>query len=136
MVPHVTCVTLYPQDFFLSIIRILMLSCYFQEKQRSFTSGDFWVLPRWQDTHFSFSWSSKMAAMSNSRPWGHPGAMLKCQNPYPREGTLSQFPVGSLPPPPPPPPPPTWGFTLIGALSQLLHMSTAFQKKGLVGAPL
>ena len=31
-----------------------MLSCYFQEKQRSFTSGDFWVLPRWQVTHFQF----------------------------------------------------------------------------------
>ena len=53
----------------------LMLSCYFQEKQRSFTSGDFWVLPRWQVTHFklseaSFSRSSKMAAMSNSPPRG------------------------------------------------------------------
>ena len=54
MVPHVTCVTLCPQDLFLGIIRILMLSCYFQEKQRSFTSGDFWVLPRWQVTHFQF----------------------------------------------------------------------------------
>ena len=32
----------------------LMLSCYFQEKQRSFTSGDFWVLTRWQVTHFQF----------------------------------------------------------------------------------
>ena len=34
-----------------------MLSYYFQEKQRSFTSGDFWVLPRlprWQVTHFQF----------------------------------------------------------------------------------
>ena len=41
-----------------------------------------------------------------------PGATLKCQNPYPGEGTLSQFPVGS---PPPPPPPPPWGLTLIGA---------------------
>ena len=54
MVPHVTCVTLCPQDLFLGIIRILMLSCYFQEKQRSFTSGDVWVLPRWQVTHFQF----------------------------------------------------------------------------------
>ena len=54
MLPHVTCVTLYPQDLFLGIIRILVLSCYFQEKQRSFTSGDFWVLPRWQVTHFQF----------------------------------------------------------------------------------
>ena len=53
----------------------------------------------------SFSRSSKMAAMSNSRPW----ATLKCQNPYPGGGTLSQFPVGS-------PPPPPWGLTLIGAL--------------------
>ena len=52
----------------------------------------------------SFSRSSKMAAMSNSRPW----ATLKCQNPYPGGGTLSQFPVGS-------PPPPPWGLTLIGA---------------------
>ena len=31
-----------------------MLSCYFQEKQKSFTSGDFWVLPRWQVNHFLF----------------------------------------------------------------------------------
>ena len=38
-----------------------------------------------------------------------PGATLKCQNPYPGEGTLSQVPVGS-------PPPPPWGLTLIGAL--------------------
>ena len=32
----------------------LMLSCYFQGKQRSFTSGDFWVLQGWQVTHFQF----------------------------------------------------------------------------------
>ena len=38
----------------------------------------------------SFSRSSKMAAMSNSRPW----ATFKCQNPYPGGGTVSQFPVG------------------------------------------
>ena len=38
---------------FLTILS-LMLSCYFQEKQRSFTSGDFWILPRWQVTHFQF----------------------------------------------------------------------------------
>ena len=38
-----------------------------------------------------------------------PGATLKCQNPYPGEGTLSQFPVGS-------PPLPPWRLTLIGAL--------------------
>ena len=50
----------------------------------------------------SFSRSSMMAAMSNSRPW----ATLKCQNPYPGEGTLSQFPVGS------PPPPPTLGLNI------------------------
>ena len=31
-----------------------MLSSYFEEKQRSFTSGDFWVLPRGQVTHFQF----------------------------------------------------------------------------------
>ena len=36
-----------------------------------------------------------------------PGATLKCQNPYPGEGTLSQFPVGS-----PPPPPPTLGLNI------------------------
>ena len=54
----------------------------------------------------SFSRCSKMAAMSNSRPWGN----AKCQNPYLGEGTLSQFPVGA-----PPPPPPPWGLTLIGA---------------------
>ena len=58
----------------------------------------------------SFSRSSKMAAMSNSRPW----ATLKCQNPYPGGGTLSQFPVGS-------PPPPPWGLTLIGALASISH---------------
>ena len=39
----------------------------------------------------SFSRSSKMAAMSNFRLW----ATLKCQNPYPGGGTLSQFPAGS-----------------------------------------
>ena len=49
----------------------------------------------------SFSRSSKMAAMSNSRPW----ATLKCQNPYPGGGTLSQFSVGS-------PPPPTLGLNI------------------------
>ena len=38
----------------------------------------------------SFSRCSKMAAMSNSRPW----ATLKCQNPYPGGGPLGQFPVG------------------------------------------
>ena len=32
----------------------LVLSCYFQEKQRSFTSADFWVLPRCYVTHFQF----------------------------------------------------------------------------------
>ena len=36
----------------------------------------------------------------------NPGAMLKCQNPYPGEGMLSQFPVGS------PPPPPTLGLNI------------------------
>ena len=40
-----------------------------------------------------------------------PGPTLKCQNPYPGEGTLSQFPVGS---------PPPWGLTLIGALLNLI----------------
>ena len=35
-----------------------------------------------------------------------------CQNPYPGEATLSQFPVGSSPPPP-------WGLTLIGALPRV-----------------
>ena len=53
----------------------------------------------------SFSRSSKMAAMSNSRPW----AKLKCQNPYPGESTLSQFPVSS---PLPHPPPPTLGLNI------------------------
>ena len=48
----------------------------------------------------SFSWSSKMAAMSNS----HPG-----------EGTLSQFPVGS----PPPPPPPTLGLNIDRYITEL-----------------
>ena len=31
-----------------------MLSWYFEEKQRSFTSGDLWVSPRWQVTNFQF----------------------------------------------------------------------------------
>ena len=35
-------------------------------------------------------------------------ATLKRQNPYPGEGTLGQFPVGS-------PLPPPWGLTLVGA---------------------
>ena len=102
MVPHVTCVTLYPQDLFWGIIRILGLSCYFHEKQRSFTSGDFWVLPRWQVTHFQFllvfqdGGHVKFPTLGqhlNVKIW----ATLKCQNPYPGEGMLSQFPLGSLP---------------------------------------
>ena len=54
---------------FLTILS-LMLSCYFQEKQRSFTFGDFWYYPDGRSLISSFSRSSKMAAMSNSRPWG------------------------------------------------------------------
>ena len=61
----------------------------------------------------SFSRSSKMAAMSNSRPW----ATLKCQNPYPGGGTLSQFPVGS-----PPPPPPTLGLNIDRCIMPILGL--------------
>ena len=39
------------------------------------------------------------------------GAMPTCQNPYPGEGSLSQFPVGS-PTFPPPPPPSTLGLNI------------------------
>ena len=53
-----------------------------------------------------FSPCSKMAGMSNSRPWGN--AFCTCQNPYPEEGPLSQFVVGTRTPP--------WGLTLISAL--------------------
>ena len=60
----------------------------------------------------SFSRSSKMAAMSNSRPW----ATFKCQNPYPGGGTLSQFPVGS------PPPPPTLGLNIDRCISALIEL--------------
>ena len=51
-----------------------------------------------------------------------PGATLKikCQNPYPGEGTLSQFPMGS-------PPPLPWGLTLIGALAPLVQNYHGFE---------
>ena len=73
----------------------LMLSWYFEEKQRSFTSGDFWVLPTKMAGH-SFPVS---LGLPRWRPCQipDPGATLKCQNPYPGEGTLSQFPVGKSP---------------------------------------
>ena len=38
MVPHVTCVTLYPQDMFLGIIRILTLA---DLADLSITNGDY-----------------------------------------------------------------------------------------------
>ena len=52
-----------------------------------------------------------------------PGATLKCQNPYPGEGTLAQFPVGS--PPPPPPPPPTLELNIDRCIS-FEHFMTSF----------
>ena len=101
MVPHVTCVTLCPQqDLFLGIIRILVLFCYFQEKQRSFTSGDFWVLLRWQVTHFQF--------LSVFQDGGHVkfptlGQRLKINVKIPTQGKARSvnFPWVPLPPPPP-----------------------------------
>ena len=44
-----------------------------------------------------------------------PGPTLKCQNPYPGEGTLSQFPVGS------PPPPPTLGLNSDRCINTLVY---------------
>ena len=83
------------------------LACpHFILPEKSIASGDFWVLPRWWMTISRFSRSSKMAAMSNSRPWSSRAATM-CQNPYPGESSVNQFPAGSHPP---------WGLTLIGAL--------------------
>ena len=65
-----------------------MLSCYFQEKQRSFTSGDFWVLPRWQVTHFQF--------LSVFQDGGH------VKFPTLGKARLVNFPWVARPPPPPP----------------------------------
>ena len=73
---------------FLTILS-LMLSCYFQEKQRSFTSGDFWVLPRWQVTHFQF--------LSDFQDGDH------VKFPTLGKARSVNFPwVARLPPPPPP----------------------------------
>ena len=82
---------------FLTILS-LMLSYYFQEKQRSFTSGDFWVLPRWQVTHFQF--------LSVFQDGGH------VKFPTLGKARSVNFPWVARPPSPPP-----WGLTLIGALS-------------------
>ena len=70
---------------FLTILS-LMLSCYFQEKQRSFTFGDFWVLPGWQVTHFQFlsvfqdgghvKFPTLGKARSVNFPWGAPPPTL------------------------------------------------------------
>ena len=90
---------------FLGIIRILVLSCYFQEKQRSFTSGDLWVLPRWQVTHFQF--------LSVFQDGGHVkfptlGQRLKINVKIPTQGKARSvhFPWVARHPPP-------WGLTLI-----------------------
>ena len=72
---------------FLTILS-LMLSCYFQEKQRSFTSGDFWVLPRWQVTHFQF--------LSVFQDGGH------VKFPTLGKARSVNFPWVARPPPPPP----------------------------------
>ena len=77
---------------FLTILS-LMLSCYFQEKQRSFTSGDFWVLPRWQVTHFQF--------LSVFQDGGHVKFLTL------GKARSVNFPWVDRPPP--------WGLTLIGA---------------------
>ena len=116
MVPHVTCVTLYPQDLFSGSIRILMLSCYFQEKRRSFTSGDFWVLPRWQVTHFQF--------LSVFQDGGHVkfptlGQRLNVKIPTQGKARSVNFSWVARPPPSPP-----WGLTLIGALISLIRGGT------------
>ena len=90
---------------FLTILS-LMLSCYFQEKQRSFTSSDFWVLPRWQVTHFQF--------LSVFQDGGHVkfptlGQRLNVKIPTQGKACSVNFPWVARPPPP-------WGLTLIGAL--------------------
>ena len=76
----------------------LMLSCYFQEKQRSFTSGDFWVLPRWQVTHFQF--------LSVFQDGGHvkfptPPQRLHVKIPTQGKAFSVNFPWIARPPPPP-----------------------------------
>ena len=71
---------------FLTILS-LMLSCYFQEKQRSFTSGDSWVLPRLQVTHFQF--------LSVFQDGGH------VKFPTLGKARSVNFPWVACPPPPP-----------------------------------
>ena len=63
-----------------------MLCWGLEEKQRSFASGDFWVLAKWQVNHFQF-----LSVFQD-------GGTRKCQNPYPGEGPLTQFLVGRPPP--------------------------------------
>ena len=74
-----------------------MLSCYFQEKQRSFTSGDFWVLPRRQVTHFQF--------LSVFQDGGHVkfptlGQHLNVKIPTQGKACSVNFPWVAHPPPP------------------------------------
>ena len=45
---------LYNKTDFLTFLSSLMLFWCFEEKQKSFSSGDFWALARWQVTHFQF----------------------------------------------------------------------------------
>ena len=76
-----------------------MLSWKFEEKQRSFTSGDFWVLPRWQVTHFQF--------LSVFQDGGHVkfptlGQRLNVKIPTQGKALSVNFPWVACPPPPHP----------------------------------
>ena len=75
-----------------------MLSCYFQEKQRSFTSGDFWVLPRWQVTHFQF-----LLVFQDGGHVKFPtlGQRLNVKIPTQGKAHSVNFPWVARPPPPP-----------------------------------
>jgi len=76
-----------------------MLSWYLEEKQRSVTSGDFWVLPRWQVTHFQF--------LSVFQDGGHvkfptlaPGQRLNVKIPTQGKALSVNFPWVARPPHP------------------------------------
>ena len=102
-----------------------MLSCYFQEKQRSFTSGDFWVLPRWQVTHFQF--------LSVFQDGGHikfPTLGQRLNVKIPTQGKVRSV---NFPWVAPPPPPPTLGLNIDRCIMSLL-LRIERQRKGFLNS--
>ena len=96
MVPHLTCVTQDPHIVLLLSRKAEVIYLWWLLGITKMAGHSFPVslgLPRWRPCQIP-----------------DPGATIKCQNPSPGEGTLSQLPVGS----------PPWGLTLIGALLSCL----------------